>query len=229
MKKILAILAAGLVLAPLVFGQSSISTSDTGSKPQADTGIQEKGFAFFIGFESDPQQSVPNGFMSVDSDLASFTDSGGSRLEVDERGEESNFTNAMILQDDDPSFIIIDFTTPMRAVSMDFGNDDACCSAAGDEAVLSLFLDGTPVDEVRVVMNRNDIMDQTIEYDGQCFDQANFLYDVTGDGLIEIIDNIEFELCGAATIPAVSLPGLAILIALLAGLGLAFSRRPKAN
>jgi hypothetical protein len=46
------------------------------------------------------------------------------------------------------------------------------------------------VDEVRVVMNRNDIMDQTIGYAGASFDRAEVFYDVTTLGMSELVDDI---------------------------------------
>jgi hypothetical protein len=41
-------------------------------------------------------------------------------------------------------------------------------------------------------MNRDDLADQTISVSASSFDRATFKYDVLGQGLIEVVDNIRF-------------------------------------
>ena len=150
--------------------------------------------AELIDFESDAPGAKANGFQSVDSANATFTDSLGADLCVEDFGSQSD-GQALAGLWDDQGFLIIDFAVPMRSISLDFGNDDPCCSNPGDEAEIRAFLDANPVGSSQVVMNRNDIMDQTITFSDACFDQVEFQYVVTTSGLIEVVDNIVFEEC----------------------------------
>jgi len=148
-----------------------------------------------IDFESDTDGAKPNGWQSADSMVTFFTDSDGADLYVDDYGDQSD-GQALAVNHDDPSYLIMDFTVPMQSISLDFGNDDPGWVHAGEEAVLTLYYMGTQVGEERVVMNINDLMDQTISFSGAIFDSATFYYDVAGPfqggtGLIEIVDNID--------------------------------------
>ncbi len=150
-----------------------------------------------IDFESDPTGAVPNGFSSDDSSITHFSDSDGADLQLGDFTPQSDGIG-LVVGSDDASELVIDFDVPIAMISLWFGNDDPDWSNPGDEAVLKAFSGGAMVAEVRVVMNRNDIMDQSISFSGQCFDQATFLFDVTtGTGLIEIVDNIEIVPCEA--------------------------------
>jgi hypothetical protein len=149
-----------------------------------------------ITFENDPPGLKPNGWQSADSDVTFFTDSQGADLEVSDWWHQSH-GQALGVFHDDPSYLIMDFGVPMRSISLAFGNDDPGWSNPGDEAVLTVFDGASQVGQEKVVMNRNDDMDQTISYSGACFDKATFFYDVTAwaPGLIEIVDDIVLEEC----------------------------------
>ena len=93
---------------------------------------------------------------------------------------------------------------PHAFLSMDFGNDDAFFTNPGDRAVLTVYLGAALVGQTFVVMNRNDVMDQTIGFNFGPFDNFTFAYtDAAGNpftggpgtnvGLIEVIDNITFD------------------------------------
>lgn len=184
---------------------------------QSAKGSQEN----LIDFESDTASPKANGFVSADYPFASFSDSGATNLEVDDFGPQS-FGQAILIAADDGTFLVIDFQIPMRSISMWFGNDDPIASATGDEAVLTVFdAGGGQVGESRVVMNRDDVMNQSIAIlaGGECFTQATFLYDVDpAIGLAEIVDDIQFQECEIA-IPTLSPLNLALLALLLAGVG----------
>ena len=169
------------------------ASTDNGG-PAAPAADAPAGVGAMIDFESDTAGAKPNGWQSVDSDVVTFTDSIGADLQVGNFGVQSD-GQALGVFPDDQSFLIMDFALPMRAVSLDFGNDDPGFSNPGDEAEIRVFMGDTPMGSSQVVMNRNDIMDQTIEYAGECFDRAEFQYNVTTNGLIELVDNINFELC----------------------------------
>lgn len=157
-----------------------------------------------INFESDTTGYKPNGWNSVDSVTASFTDSNGSDLLVLDGGAQTDGQGLAVFDDWDDSYLVINFSQRVRSISMDFGNDDPGFSAEGDVAELKVFNGGSMQGASQVVMNRNDVMDQSIAVsDVGCFDSATFKYNVDPAlGLIEAVDNIQLELCGGAVLEA---------------------------
>lgn len=146
-----------------------------------------------INFESDTPGLKPNGWQSVDSTVTFFSDSMGADLKVADYGPQSH-GQALACYWDDPGYLIMDFSVPMCSISLDFGNDDPGWANPGDEAILTLFDGAVQVGQVKVVMNLNDIMDQTVSFSGARFTQATFFYDVTkAYGLIEVVDDIVLE------------------------------------
>lgn len=162
--------------------------------------------AVVINFESDSTGAVPNGWMSADSALVAFSDSSGANLQVG-NWPEGNNTNALGVFPDDPSYLIMDFSTLVDSVQLDFGNDDPLFSNPGDQAVLTVFLGGSQVGQTAVAMNRDDLMNQTIAVSGVVFDRATFFYNVTTAGLIEVVDNIQFTPFNAVPAPGAMLLG----------------------
>lgn len=177
-----------------------------------------------IDFESDAAIPVPNGFASVDAPGVTFTDSIGANLSIGNFGVQSD-GQGLLTGGDDPSVLIISIPTSADSISLDFGNDDACCSADGDVAYLAVFDGASLVAETSVVMNRDDIMNQTITYSGQPFNRAEFSYadpSFNPINLIEVVDNIVINPLGATLGPAVPVPvdsrwALLIMMLLLAG------------
>ncbi len=230
-----ALLAAGLALATssLAAAQSSgPGRPGPSAAPLAPSFVSQSAL---ITFESDVPESKPNGFVSVESSLVVFSDSDGANLEVYDAGAESDGQALGVFGDDD-SYLIMDFALPMKAVGLLFGNDDDGFSCPGDEAVLTMFKDGAQVAEVRVVMNRNDLGDQTIEYaGGAIFDRATFFYDVSpagtcgnSQGLIEVVDNIAVTTASTQDIPTLGVAGFAALALLLGGAAFFALRRRRA-
>jgi hypothetical protein len=168
--------------------------------------------AILINFESDTPGWKPNGFTSVDSPLVHFSDSSGSDLQVGDFYEAHG--RGLGVWWDDPSFLIMDFDVPMTSISLDFGNDDPRWVKPGDQAILTLFMGALQVGQPTVVMNRDDMMNQSISFSGTAFDQATFFYDITTPpaGLIEVVDDIQLT--------PVPEPGGVIIWSLLAGLGM---------
>jgi hypothetical protein len=164
-----------------------------------------------INFENDTAGPKPNGWSSVDSALLSFTDSVGAGLDVYDYGLQSHGQALAVKTDYDNSWLIMDFSTVVMSLSLEFGNDDPGWSNPGDLAVLTAFMGVSQVGQTTVVMNRDDIMNQSISISGVNFDSATFYYAVPRtQGLIEIVDNIEFTI-----IPA---PGALLLGSIGAGL-----------
>ena len=162
--------------------------------------------ADMIDFESDTDGLKPNGWASADSALVTFSDSMGEDLRLQDWWHQSHGKGLATYWDDE-SYLIMDFgVLPATDLQLEFGNDDPVATNPGDLAVLTAFLGGTQVGQTTVVMNRDDIMNQTIGISGVVFDRATFFYDVTRigwTGMIEIVDNIEFNV--------VPIPGAVLL------------------
>jgi len=175
--------------------------------------------ADLIGFDFDASGDKPNGWTSTDSAICHFTDSIGSGLDLQNWGNQSHGQGLAVFGDD-ASVLIIDFDVLVKDISLDFGNDDTPWASPGDVALLTLFSGGGQVGQTSVLLNLNDLMDQSISIFGISFDQAQFVYaDATFNpiGLIEIVDDISFTR-GDGDIPE---PATLLLIgAGIAGLGI---------
>lgn len=147
-----------------------------------------------IDFEGDTSGPKPNGFASVASGAVTFFDTIGANLELLGVGAQGEGARSLLVRpDSDRSALRISLASPTTRISLQFGNDDPVFSAPGDEAVLKAFRGSTQVGEARVVMNRNDLMDQTISFgsaEGPIFSRIIFDMDVSGQGLIEMVDHI---------------------------------------
>jgi hypothetical protein len=142
--------------------------------------------------------------------MVSFFDSMGADLEIGDYYWQSH-GKALRVSGDDPSCLIMKFSVSMDSLSLEFGNDDPSLTNQGDEAILTAYLDNVSVGQSHVVMNRDDIMNQTIGISGVVFNQATFFYDTTRTyGLTEIVDNIQF-IPEPATICMLGLGALSLL------------------
>jgi hypothetical protein len=187
-----------------------------------------------IDFEEDTPGAVAEGFAATDfADLAFYSDLGVG-LEVGNYGVQSDGIGLIARNDTNGNFIKGVFSDgPHAFLSMDFGNDDAFYTNPGDRAVLTLYLGAALVGQTFVVMNRNDIMDQTIGFNFGPFDNFTLAYtDAAGNpftggagkavGLIETIDNVTFDVADAA----VPEPGAwALMILGFGGVGSTLRRR----
>jgi len=157
-----------------------------------------------IQFEGDGAGSKPNGFVSVDSALVSFSDSIGADLQLQDFGVQG-IGKSLAVNGDDASKLLINLAGSASSLSLDFGNDDPGFSSLGDRAWLQLFLGTTLVGSTSVVMNRDDVMNQTIALGGLLFDNAAFFYGTaagTPIDLIEIVDNVTVDTAAAVPEPA---------------------------
>jgi hypothetical protein len=161
-----------------------------------------------VTFDLDAPGAYINGFQSVESSNVTFSTENGNVVKVFEgTGINAGETDGLGLGGDgkfEPNAITLDFTCPVDFLTLDFGNDDSKplpgpdLVPGVDFAVLSGFLGGDPVGMTIVVVNGNNLLDQSITLEGVVFDQAIFEY-AKADGnltnitsLTEVIDNVEF-------------------------------------
>ncbi|MEM1381606.1 MAG: hypothetical protein AAGH41_13380 [Pseudomonadota bacterium] len=176
-----------------------------------------------IDFEADSLGFFANGFTSVDSPLVAFSNTAESEVRIIGAGTltppEQADGQGLVVVDDGATRggVQLDFAQAVSAVTLSFGNDDPAFADAGTLANLEGFSNGVSVGSVDVVVNLDDVLNQSITLSGLTMDRVVFTYlqaDRSPSILFEIIDNISADF---APIP---LPGAAPLFAAaLAGFG----------
>jgi hypothetical protein len=177
----------------VVLGLAALLAMSASIAP-AGAAASGRGGTTVIAFESDPIGEQPDGFTSVDSAVAHFYDSRLANLDLNAYGVQGDGIS-LAVNYDDQSFLQIQFDVEVCSISLEFGNDDPCCSNPGDRAHLRVREGATKVGWASVRMNRNDLMDQSISVSEVQFNRAEFWYAVTTPGLIEIVDNITYTTC----------------------------------
>lgn len=146
-----------------------------------------------INFEGDTTGNKSNNFSSISDANVRFSDTIGTNLYVG--GFSEAVGQGLVVFNDDASRLLINFGQSANSLSLTFGNDDPCCSAAGDRAWLQLFKGLNSVELVSVEMNRDDRPNQVITASAAAFDSALFWYGSSAGApinLIEVVDNIEY-------------------------------------
>ncbi|MEL6875069.1 MAG: PEPxxWA-CTERM sorting domain-containing protein [Pseudomonadota bacterium] len=179
--------------------------------------------------------SAPGGAVSEGTDIGGiiFTSALGSGLSIGSFAESNNSPALAAFNDGNGNFILGAIASGANHLSLEFGNDDPGFTNPGDLATLQLFSGAILLDTVTVLLNRDDMMNQTISYSGAAFDNFSFAYtDAAGNpftggggaavGLIEVIDNINFA---AVPEPAT----WAFMIFGFGAIGGAMRRQRKAN
>jgi hypothetical protein len=143
-----------------------------------------------IGFESDVATADP--LTSNDDPTVHFSSTLHEGIAIGDYVDGNNGGRELREGNDDTSAIEILFDDPTKRLSIRVGNDDPCCTVAGDRATLEVFLGGNHVATVHKVFNRNDDLDQTIVYAGAAIDRAIFVYNRNGTpmDLGEAIDDV---------------------------------------
>lgn len=151
-------------------------------------------YAERITFESDAIGNKPNGFQSVESGLVQFSASGlsGGLAVTPNFSMDFLGTRGLEVFGTPNTALVMSFSVPTTSLSLFFGNDPFDRTRAGDRAILRAFANSFLVGETSVLLNRNDIMDQSISFTGTPFDLATFQY--TADFFLsETVDDISFE------------------------------------
>jgi hypothetical protein len=105
----------------------------------------------------------------------------------------------------------MDFDVPVTSLRLWFGNDDGDGGVVeGDTAILRAFLDGVFVGETTVLLDRDDIINQQIEFSG-LFNRASFHFST--ERTVEAVDNIEFTRVPEPTTVALLGIGIAGIVA----------------
>lgn len=162
-----------------------------------------------IDFEGDATGVRSEGFASSDyAGLKLYSDRGAG-LEIRDYSPQTQGKGLLVRTDIDGNFLRGVFEDGGHTfLSLDFGNDDPAFLNATDRAVLTVFFGGAQVGQTIFAPNLNDLMDQTISFDGVHFDSFTFAFaNVAGapttgggdlnTGLIEVVDNISFGSLGS--------------------------------
>lgn len=147
----------------------------------------------FVQFESDPAGPVPNGFMSADSNLVSFSDTGPGGLTIGNFGVQSDGLSLVNFSD---TPIRLTFTRPVTNLAMLMGDDDSDFLGGVDVYTRIVgFRNGAPVAQRIIQNNGDDIINDGPSIEG-IFDAVEVEFtDAAGvphNALPEIIDSISF-------------------------------------
>jgi len=166
--------------------------------------------AAVIDFETGLNGLQANGHPELT--FGSFLGNNGGVI-VGDFGVQGDGQSLLIGGDNDGDYLTGQFNDGTHtSLALDFGNDDQGFTNLGDLALLNLFLGNVQIASVSVVLNRDDIMNQTISYTGSAFDNFTFAYTnaqgspFTGGGnvstgLIEIVDNVTFDAGVSGAVP----------------------------
>ena len=154
--------------------------------------------ATIITFDNDNPGVYPNPFTSVDSDLVNFSEVGAGA--VGQIGVNPNLSTSNVLDSSmgpgAPDAILMEFLIPVSLLSFDMG--DSRPSGYGDvDGWLRVFDGATLIAESRVLLNSNDLFDQSISYSGSPITSALYAKVKTGSSDLglsaESIDNVLFN------------------------------------
>ncbi len=194
--------------------------------------------AIVIDFETMPVGFQAQGFTTPGAPGVRFyrDKPNSGTLSISNRGIEGSGARSLSVEGDtDGNFLRIELDADANSIALDFGNDDPFYTIPGDLAYLAVFNNGVMVGSTTVLLNRDDIMNQTIAFSGVAFDTATFAYvnaalqpntggGTASQGLIEGVDNIVIDLV-PTTVPEPA--ALALLGMGLAGLGLVRRHRAR--
>lgn len=151
-------------------------------------------------------ETTPSGVFAEGTTIGgiTFTSALGSGMQVGNFGSQGNGQTLAVFDDINGNFLRGAIAGGATSLSFSFGNDDPFFTNAGDLAWLQVFNGATLVNTVTVLLNRDDIMNQSIGYSGVFFDNFAFAYaDALGNpftggggtnvGLTELVDDFRFS------------------------------------
>ena len=152
--------------------------------------------ATIITFDNDNPGVYPNPFTSVDSALVNFSEVGAGAVGL--IGVNPNLSTSNVLDSSmgpgAPDAILMEFVTPVSSLSFDIGRSHPSDDLDG---WLRVFDGATLIAESRVLLNSNDLFDQTISYSGAPITSALYAKVMTGSTdlgrFAESIDNVTFN------------------------------------
>jgi len=131
-----------------------------------------------------------------------FSTALGSGLQIGNYAPQTIGKGLLVENDNNGNYLKGLITGGATFLQLSFGNDDPIFTNVGDLAMLKLYSGAQLVGTVSVLLNRDDVMNQTISYSG-AFDNFSFAYTnaqgspFTGGGnaltgLIEAVDNVTY-------------------------------------
>jgi hypothetical protein len=153
----------------------------------------------FIDFDSEPLGSVPNGFISDDSPLVSFSDLGAGELEVGDFGVQSDGPSLVNFAE---TPLRLSFVRPVTNLAMLMGDDDSGFLGGADVFTKIVgFRDGVAVAERIIQNNGDDIINDGPSIEG-IFDAVEVEFTtaagVPHPAVPEIIDSVSFAVANGA-------------------------------
>jgi hypothetical protein len=148
----------------------------------------------FVQFDSDATGAVPNGFVSVDSPLVSFSDIGVGGLQIGTFGGGQTDGPSLVNFAETP--IRLTFARPVTNLAMLMGDDDSGFVGGADVFTKIVgFRDGAAVSTLLIQNNGDDIINDGPQIEG-IFDAVEVEF-TDGSGvphpnLPEIIDSVSF-------------------------------------
>lgn len=195
---VLAVLTVLALTAGVVFGDTSggaAKSTATAPVTAAARGLSTVS-PTIIGFESDTPGAKTEPFSSVDNPTVHFVDSIGINFALADFGAQSN-GQALDVGGDDASAMVVLFDVPTTKLRVAFGNDDPAYTVVGDRATLTVYRDDKKIKTINVTMNRDDIMNQTIQYAGTTpIDKAVVVFTRAAVGpisLTEVLDDFTMK------------------------------------
>ncbi len=161
--------------------------------------------AITIDFEADTLGAKTNGFNPVGNTDISFSDTSGAGLNISDITPTTD-GQGLIVGGSGTSQLQIDLSEPVTNFMIEFGIADPNSLSLLDIAVLQGFSGGSLAATIIVLLDADNILNQTAAIGGATIDQAFFFFANISNflqpiNLIEVVDNISFDVVNVAAVP----------------------------